>query len=392
MLKKWLTALLGTVLLFGCIGLGACDGEKKDMTDEEGNGLIERSELKVDHLADYTNLYGRVHFNENLDGYSFYNAASGFEVRFVGTSLTVRWQTAAVSGYQQKEVSVLIDGERDPEANVVSIGGYGGKKNSVLVEGLPEGAHTVKVLKRHSSYRGFFNLFGMVTDGYFTAPPSRPQYALEVYGDSITCGEGVLRTVQGNEALGGYTALTESALSAYACVAADAIGAEISIFGRGGIALNYTTQQYTVYNNYNSIAVDLPAEEYPYDYASYAPDAVVIYLGTNDYNIGNAAGTFNMTGFGNYMKKFIREALAPRYGAEITIVLCHGMMVPNSGLGVCLEGVKEQLLSEFPNIRVVGFQATPYGHPVASECRVAGELLATELRDLLGIAPSTEGL
>lgn len=367
--------MLGTC--FGFVGCNEQPAEETPLQKVEGKELI----------AQYANLYGRDFYNENFGGWCFYNAASGFEFCFYGTSFTVDWQSIFSGDNGKSEISVFVDGETDSEARVETIGKFGTRHVRKLLENLKEGEHTVKVLKRHASRTNSMLLFGAETDGHFLSAPLRPNIKIEVFGDSITAGEGVMRPVVNGEATGGYTAYTQNALKAYAYVAAQKIGAEVQIFGRGGAALYYANPgENCIYENHSSIALDISKEDYPYDYSSYTPDAVVIYLGTNDFNFGTKVlKTYTPEGMRSYMKKFIREVIGANYGTNLPVVLCYGMMVPTSGLDEVMEGVKQDLLSEFPKIATASFAATPYGHPVEAEDEAAAEILAGVLREKLGL-------
>lgn len=375
----------------------ACSPRKKP---EEPEQLQETS--VITDLSDerYTNLYGRTYYNDNMGGMTIVNSASGFEVRFRGTSLSMSIQanTTTATGYQKATFSVFVDGETDSEKNILSVRKSMGFYTTVPVaEGLAEGEHTVKVLKRTPSNRDQCYIQSLETDGTFLAAPERPALKLDFYGDSITCGEGVMREVTYNESTGTYedskiyTVETQNVFHSYAGFAAKELNAEFNVFGRGGIAMkyNYPTSEFSVLGNYKSMAVDLSLErgECPeYDYSRFTPDVVVIYLGTNDYAryLGGYAPDFP-TGLVPAFIQFIREAIGGNYGYDIPIFLCSNQMAPNSGLDQRMEEVKTQLKSQFPNLETVRFEQCAAGHPVSSEGLAAGRTLAQAIREKLDL-------
>ena len=372
--------LSGALLLGSCLAFAAC-------REEDDEVLAEISSI-TDFDERYINLYGRNYYNEDIGGMAFVNGASGFEVKMRGTALTA---TVKGVGDWNSMFSVFVDGEEDSNARIVTA--YTAAEDAlVLAENLAEGEHTVKVLKRTDSFRSTAIVKELNTDGVFLGAPEKPALKLEVYGDSITNGSGILREVTYDEATGKYsdsnlyTAETQNALQAYAAVAARKLDAELRIFGRGGITLKYSAGD-SVSSNYNSVAVDLPASEYPYDYNSWTPDAVVIYLGTNDYNIGTANPTlgFSIDGMKIAVVEFVRNVIGLYYGKNIPIVLCSGMMVHNVGLNTAMAGAKNMLISEYPNVDVLDFDACAIGHPVVGENAKAGDQLAAKLKNLLGI-------
>ena len=398
-MRKILCTAAAAVMLFASACMfAACSEGEKDMNDQTQGELEEVSVIEDLTDARYINLYGRNYYSDTMDGMTFINSAAGFEVRFRGTSLSMSTRTVTSGGgYSKSMFSVFVDGETDSTARILSVREYlGGYRDEVIVEGLSEGEHTVLLLKRTPSNRDSCYVESVSTDGVFLAAPQKPGIKLDVYGDSITCGEGVLRAVTYDEETGtyrdsgAYTADTQNALQAYAGVAARELGAELRIFGRGGIALNYTTQEFTVLNNYKSMAVDLSVErgDCPeYDYASWTPSAVVLYLGTNDYNFGRKYSSlgYSSEGMRDAVVQFVNEVVGQYYGKEMPVFLCAGMMVPNSGLDEVMEQAKRILKFDYPNVETVIFDACAIGHPVVSENEAAGQKLADAIRETLGL-------
>ena len=392
-----LAALMLAVSLFSFVSCAAKEGPVDNTT-----ALPETSQITDLTDARYVNLYGRNFYNENLEGMTFVNSVSGFEVRFSGTMLEMRVQiiTTGAAGYDKSMFSVFVDGETDSNANVLTMAKTVGVfERYVVAQGLAEGEHTIRVLKRTPSNRERCIVGSIATDGTFLAAPPTPEIRLDVYGDSITCGEGVMREVTYDAATGRYTdsavytADTQNVFQSYAGAAARELGAELRVFGRGGIALKYKrpTDDFCVLDNYRSMAVDLSVErgECPeYDYNSWKPSAVVIYLGTNDYNIGRAYPQvgYSDSGMAYAVVQFINEVVGPYYGKDMPVFLCSGMMVPDSGLDACMEEAKRILGAEYPNIVTVEFEAgitAPGGHPVVEESDRAGKQLAAAIRAVL---------
>lgn len=384
--KMGLSAFLAAVYLSAAASFCSCGGaDTVSVIDKVEEGK-------------YINVYGRTFYNENLEGTTIINSASGFEVRFTGTSLKAEvWASVSGTGYTKSMFSVFIDGETDCTKNIISIKPTSGLFfEVVLVSDLPEGEHTVKILKRTSSNRDRCVFKNIQTDGHFLEAPDHPSLKLDFYGDSITCGEGILRNVTYNEATGKYdddnvyTSETYNVLQSYAGVAAKELNAEFRVFGRGGISMNYPygSEPYTVLSNYKSMAVDLSVEkgECPeYDYSTYTPDVVVIYLGTNDYNWGRKFPSLNftMSGLKNAFVQFINEVIGTYYGKDMPVIICSGMLYPDSGLVECMESVKDTLKAEYPNLETLQFDEIKTGHPVVDEGEAAGKVLAAKITAML---------
>ena len=401
-IKKIFAALCALVL---ALTAGACFAACGESEPEQPIDKIALTQNATDY-SKYVNTYGRVFYNSDLGGVTFINSASGFEVRFRGTELRAEVQTVSGGGsYPNGMFSVFVDGETDSNAKILkterSVGGV--SDEVTIAEGLTDGEHVVKVLKRTPSNRDRLIVSQISTDGEILTAPAKPSLNIEFYGDSITCGEGVLRAYKdenGNikdSAL--YTQKTQNVFQSYAGECAKDLGAAFRVFGRGGIALKYTDftkERYTVANNYGSMAVDLAAAEYPYDYNSYRPDAVVIYLGTNDY-FRSQKGTakddngvaYSKGGMKIAVVNFVRDVIGRYYGKNIPVFVCSNLMAPGSGLDVIMENAVTELKSDFPNAVAVKFDkgvtTDKGGHPVVEDSEIAGAKLAGEIRRVLGI-------
>lgn len=400
-IKRILTALFAVALvvtssvcLFGC-------GEQQPQPISK----IALTETASDY-SEYVNTYGRIFYSSDLGGVTFINSASGFEVRFRGTELVAEVQTlSGGTKYPNGMFSVFVDGETDSNARILKTEASGGLRDKItIVSGLNEGEHTVKVLKRTPSNRVRLIVSEISTDGELLTAPAKPSVDIEFYGDSITCGEGVLREYKdenGNlidDNSSYYTQETQNVFQSYAGECAKNLGAAFRVFGRGGIALKYRKagDPYTVSNNYESVAVDLPASDYPYDYNSYRPSAVVIYLGTNDYlRSGSQEGAvdddgnrYSSGGLTVAVVNFVKDVVGQKYGYDMPVVLCSNLMVPNAGLDKAMSDAAAQL-TEFECVRAVKFTAgvtsVKGGHPVVEDSIVAGKRLSDEIKSVLGL-------
>ena len=380
-----LALTLSAVVVAGCGAFAGCNNNS-----DGGNKVPETQ--KIEDLFDdrYVNLYGRNYYNENYEGTTFINSASGFELKFCGT---VVYANICVIGSRSSMWSVFVDGETDSNARVLTFKETRGLfvKNT-LVEGLSDGEHVVKVLKRTPSNFDRIIVSDLSCDGAFIAAPEKPALNIEFYGDSITCGEGVLREYQPSDSRV-YTAETQNALQAYTAYCASELGASFGVFGRGGITLKFrnpATEPFSVINNYKSMAVDLSVEngEYPeYDFSD-MPDAVVIYLGTNDYLRSLSSNTgYSIAGMEATYIEFVDKLVGAYYGFDIPVVLCSGLMVRSSGLAGSVKSAAQKLKAKYPYIEAIEFEAgvteATGGHPVVEDSGKAGSQLAKTLKTLL---------
>lgn len=179
----------------------------------------------------YVRYYGRnVHQNGKV---IMNNVGSGFEVTFYGTKLYATLDAWWGSWYGYTRVSIMVDGDEDTTKNVLVLT-HGSKESEyTLVEGLKEGIHTVKLLKRTEALSTSMTLHSLRTDGYFKGANHEEKLKMEVYGDSITAGYGNLRGALSDTTSSEY----QSGLQTYATYAAQALNAEINVQARSGIGL-----------------------------------------------------------------------------------------------------------------------------------------------------------
>lgn len=363
--KRALCLAFGAIM---AVSLAACDkgGAPKSIGFED---------------TEYISFVGRNGVAE--EGMRLYNGAAGFTVNFEGTSLCA---TCSAGGSWNSYLSVFVDGETDSNRNTVRVSAGAEEVKVTLAENLAAGEHTVRVLRRNDSLRSFVDVLRVETDGTFRKVSPAQGLKIEFYGDSITNGSGILRNIEADETTGKYVdsglydEVTQNALQSYAFVASEKLGATAQYYGRGGITLNFDSGK-TVLNNPSSLAVDLDVEQYPYDYA-FEPDAVVIYLGTNDYFIGQAHDTgYSPDGLRAAFVRFLREVIGVRYGTEIPVILCSGLMPPDN-LYEITENVKKQLAKDFPNLHTLKFAPAKIGHPDVEDNLAAGELLANKIKEI----------
>ena len=201
--------------------------------------------------------HGRT-FYENDELHMTYSA-SGFTVRFYGTRLTADMYTLTGrpgeygSPGNNTYVNIYIDNDRNmydfycdylpttTEATYSmqdSLADYDSRcphqridarKEYVLAENLPEGIHTVTVLRRNEvCLNKEIVMTDIRTDGRFLAPQKKSTRRIEVIGDSNITGYGNMSIRET------YKPETQDATVSYASYIADAFGAEYTITARCG--------------------------------------------------------------------------------------------------------------------------------------------------------------
>ncbi len=228
------------------------------------------------------------------------------------------------------------------------------------VEGLAEGVHSVKIVKRTEALWGIASFKGLVLSkgGKLLAPPASPSRKIELIGDSFVCGYGNEADTLKCKDLRPFQN-TDKAFGAFVARDLKAEYHNISYSGKG------------ILRNYGAKAQHSPDPFPPlydqtlcgdpktkWDFSQWAPDAIIIHLGDNDFsteprptqkdyveNYGKflqhirevnpkaAIFLFAPVGWPNFFK-YVEEVVANRNAAGDIKVFAVGYGdIPNSELG-----------------------------------------------------------
>ena len=118
-LLKALSLTVSAALSASLCFFAACDGTNSSNSGNSGGKADVPETEKIQDLSDdrYINLYGRNFYSENLEGTTFVNSASGFELKFRGTSV---FASVCKIGSRDSMWSVFVDGETDSNARVLT--------------------------------------------------------------------------------------------------------------------------------------------------------------------------------------------------------------------------------------------------------------------------------
>ncbi len=195
---------------------------------------------------------------------------------FEGPSLGLRVSAATPNGH----LAVFVDGG---PARVVRL--PRGESDVVLAEGLGPGAHQVDVVHRTETWMSVLDVRGFVLGpgGRLLDPEPWPARRLLFVGDSVTCGERIDRQPGETEPF----ASSNGELS-YGLRLARALDAQAHLVCYGGRGLvrdwRGRTDVLTGPQLFEVAVADEPGAP-AWDHAAYTPDAVLVSLGTNDFNL-----------------------------------------------------------------------------------------------------------
>ena len=226
----------------------------------------EPEQMYMGAIAHDAKLYGRCSVSTGLImDYS----ASGFElnVESTGNPMNIEY----VAGYDTY-VAVFIDGKQWDRPLLAA--GMG-----TLTIPLSKGQHTVMVLKETEvqTNGSTLQLMKFNFDGVVSEKPADRQLYIEFIGDSIACGDGSLgKYVAGQK----WSREDHSGTHGFAYLTAKSLGADWSVFARGGIGLMKAAGDYTAGQMfpYVNLYRDQESKYVPVR----VPDIVVVELGAND--------------------------------------------------------------------------------------------------------------
>jgi lysophospholipase L1-like esterase len=218
-------------------------------------------------------LTGRVDHGDPA-GPRFAWSGTSIEARFTGSSVAIRLRGSS------DHFGVLLDGAARPVLVATPAA-----ERYPLAGGLSDGPHQLSIYKRTEPLVSESQLLGLelAPAGRLLPLPPRPARRLELIGDSITAGFGVL----GDRSCP-FSPATEDFSLSYGSLMARALGAEvIAVAWSGrGVCRNYADEpgdpMPVLYER------TLPARaDSRWDFARFLPQVVVINLGTNDFSVGS---------------------------------------------------------------------------------------------------------
>ena len=232
---------------------------------------------------------------------------SGFSVRFKARSAIVSFKP--FSSGAPLYLKAFLDGKATK--HTVATG-----DEKLLFESLDDGEHTLTLLRVSESIDALriesVTLLG--ENAAFLDPPAEKERRIEFFGDSITCGYGVLA----EPTVTGYTTFEQDSTMAYAYMTAEKLNASgryEAISGQG-ILCNCNGEKALEITKFYRWTL---RDETPWDFSLWTPDVVVVNAGTND-----SWGGVDSAAFGAKADEFLRE-LREVY-PDALLIWAYGMM------------------------------------------------------------------
>ncbi len=314
----------------------------------------------------------------------------------IGTdSVTLGWSGARIRlRFAGSEVGIRLADERGDNWAVAWIDGVKGEKFRLnapdgfykLASGLPQGEHTVEVVRITECDVGLTHFGGFVlSPGAKVLPwgPEKPR-KIEIIGDSITCGYGI----EADDPNLHFTPETENFSLSYAGLTVRALEADWTIVSRSGIGMirNYDGPRDGSEHAMPEVFPHLfYLHESPmWNPAVFTPDVICINIGTNDFSTTGC----NVEKFEAAYVTFAGNLLSLYPKAKL--VLLRGPMENGEPLKASLEAIKVRLETNAPG-RITIFAMSAQGsrgygadwHPSRAQAEVNAAELTAYLRDLM---------
>ncbi len=277
---------------------------------------------------------------------------------FEGPSLSMRADDTGRSSFD-----VVVDGG---EPRIVRL--EKGEREYVIADGLGDGPHVVELTRRTETWQGITTFVGLrpAVGGRLLEPPPWPRRKLLFVGDSVTAGEWAGRS----GACVRDSPLFADARLSYAMVLGRTLDAQVELVAMGGRGLTRDWQGRTdllTAPRFLELALPeddsrAPARDEP---SAFVPDAIVVSLGTNDFNLALGALPEREAFVGTYVE--LVKTLRRRYPAA-HVFLTDGPLVDDDADPV--RKARTTLRGDIAD--TIGRAADPAVHAVFSR-RYAGD-------------------
>jgi hypothetical protein len=304
-------------------------------------------------------------------------------VAFEGPSVGLRLAAATPNVH----VLVRVDGA---DSRVVRL--PEGESDLGLAGGLGPGAHTAELVHRTETWQGRLAVLGVrvAPGGRLLPAPPFPRRKLMFVGDSVTCGSGIERAF----ACAKDGIASSNGAASYGMLLGRALDAQSHLvcYGGRGLVRDWRGRRdvLTVPEIFDLAVPDEP-DGPAWDHARYAPDAVVVSIGTNDFNL--AIGPFPERD--EYVAAYVAflKRIRARHPTAVVLVT-EGAIVNDEAAGRKQKTTLASYVAEAvhgasdPRIRAVPSTHHPGdacdAHPSAAEHAAMARELEPVLREALG--------
>ncbi len=323
---------------------------------------------------------GRIDFDDPKAPTMMY-AASCVRMKFTGTRLAARMKNKW-GGYSNT-MGLILDGEQSRVALDIETGE---EKTYALAENLSAGEHEALLFKRQDSCHMVTFLGFEIEDGarILNLPPL-PERRIEVFGDSVSCGEVCEATDYVGKVDPEHNGQYSNSWYSYAWITARKIGAQLHDTSQGGIAL---LDGSGYFNEPNYLGVESSFDKINYnpylaplkdwDFGRYTPHVVIVAIGQNDAHpedyMAEDYDSDKSQNWRSHYQAFIEKLMGIYPKATIILTTTILMHDPNWDRSI------EEVCQKINNPRVTHFLYTRNGTGTPGHIRIPeAEEMAEEL-------------
>lgn len=219
-------------------------------------------------LIQYT---GRIDFS-NAKMPRFWQPGVYIQARFEGTHCEIILHDEVLWGKSQNYISISVDGQAPTRQKTQGV------ENKFLVDGLPEGQHTITICKSTEAGIGYVEFIGLKCAKLL--PIKKPKRKIEFIGNSITCGTGSDLSAQPCGQGEWYD--QHNAYASYGPTVARALNAQSHLTSVSGIGLMHSCCEMNIVMPDVFDEINMRDNKVSWDFSQYQPDVVTITLGQND--------------------------------------------------------------------------------------------------------------
>lgn len=327
---------------------------------------------------------GRIDF-EDEKAPVFVYAASYVKIIFCGTSVAAELENHRVC--YVNELGYILDGEQGR----IRLSDKAGRRKYLIADGLADEAHELMLFKRMDACH-MVTFYGFVLEegAAVLAPPSKPVRRMEVFGDSVSCGEvsEALAYVGKEDPV--HNGEYSNSWYSYAWMTARKLNAELHDTSQGGIALLNGTGWFAP-PEYKGVESCFDKIQYhpelgvikQWDFKRYTPHVVIVAIGQNDSHpadyMAEGYGGARAVYWRSHYREFIRKLM--RIYPRAQIILTTTILFHDAGWDRAID----EVCREIADVRVHHFLYKRNGSGTPGHIRIPeAEEMAEELAAYIG--------
>ncbi len=350
--------------------------EERKVVIEEKINTVKTADGGIKLDGNSMRLIGRYYEKMGVMQSSF--TASGIELRFRGTEAKIKLK---VEGQEDAYFHVFIDGDETVYTDHTEdnrMKAAPGESTVTLAENLPDGIHTIKILKSNEELRNKIGWVAFYTDGELLAPPAKRERQIQVHGDSITCAYNNMNFAD-NDDKKYYGSLYQDGVMSYAAFLARDYNADLEVFAQSGYSVNASIGKGTV--AYDKVSITNPGMG-DWDHNINHPDLIIQFNWINDYHGVYKAGNTTMDKMEENYYNLVWHMLSVHPSAKLIIISHETIPDFNEMLDKVLE--KYATVGDASRIRVLKSTKSYARHPFASYQKEIAEELKPLVSELMG--------